>query len=371
MRNVFTLLFAMTLIGASPAIAGHDNHHITFINQTSKHLKFEIKRTGPDLHKELRSHTANYQHVNDCSGGGKLKNFEIKVKHGDKYLQKDGKDLLVHRKCGEDLYIWHANGEYHTSDKAPHVQADLSGCNENEKKSAVLFAHGFNDSQKAWGKFATHAEKKGWRVFRTSVSEDGSISKRGHMLDRYITRIAKECKIGKGKLRVVAHSMGGLDSRYIISKGLPSAKYIERIYTIATPHKGQKFAGTKAHTSDAAYDLGITQMKKFNKKYPYRDFKYDGKIVPLLAMRFRCDNDRSDSDGIVKVKRQTYDGAPYSKHIHIAKHANKTISEKCSGVTTELNRVKVLDKILRDHHDGDYVIPSDVEHDNNSQSPKP
>ena len=351
MKTKIVAAFLLCSFGASCVYADHDDHHITFINQTTKKLKFDVSITGKNKDKTLHGHTANYVHIDDCfhkkDGKQVHKNFEIKIKHYDKYLQDGKDDLVVHRKCGEDLYIWHANGKYHTSDKAPHVQADLSGCNTDEQKPAILFAHGLNDSQKAWGKFAEHAKKNGWRVFRTSVSEDGSIAKRGKMLNKYIEKIADECKIEEGSLRIVAHSMGGLDTRYIVSKKLSSAKYIERIYTLATPHKGQMFAGT-VHTSDAVHDLGITQMEEFNKKNPYKDFKVNDKTVPLLAIRFRCGN-HSNSDGVVGVNHQTYDGAPYSTHIFKARHTDGMGGAACAGTTKELDKLDVLDIILKDH----------------------
>jgi pimeloyl-ACP methyl ester carboxylesterase len=345
------VLFCMV---PNTAWSGHDDHHITFVNQTKKHLKFEVKITGHDKHKTLHSHTANYVHIDDCNGkDGKAKNFEIKIKHVlehgiDAYLKdKDGNDLTAHRKCGENLYIWHQDGEYRINDE-PHIAADLSACSADDSKPAILFAHGYNDSQKAWGKFAEHAEKKGWRVFRTSVSQDGSIAKRAHMLAIYIDKAADQCNIKDGSLRVVGHSMGGLDLRYMVgsSKHRSAAKKIERMYTISSPHQGDSLGYIASAGSDAARDLTPAHMEKYNDKHPYSDFKVDGVQVPLLALRFKC-GEQGNSDGVVGVNNQVLEGAPYTQEIYTGRHAES--AKNCVGVTPELEQTHILDMILKDN----------------------
>ena len=373
MKKILFMLFGICFCifeqGVCSGIGGQDYNYITFVNQTNHTVKFTVNiQDGWDRHdisKKLDPHTANYINVDQaeehCTDGkGHKRKFEIKIKV-DLPHRRDV-HYTAHRYCGEDLYFWHQEGEYRINTE-PHINADLSGCDKDETKPAVLFAHGFNDSQKAWAKFAKYIREneREWRVFRTSVSEDGSIAKRAHMLAKYITKAADQCNIKDRQLRVVAHSMGGLDIRYIVSNPHDSkimrdaAKKIERIYTIATPHQGQGAAGT-IHTSDAAHDLGITQMENFNKKHPYRKFD-----KPLLALRFRCsDKDiyEHEDDGVVKTFRQVYPGAPYSKKKFTARHVESSYTHaRCGDIDQELDLTDILEKILNDHREGGDNIP--------------
>ncbi|KFL33532.1 MULTISPECIES: hypothetical protein [unclassified Sulfurospirillum] len=353
-RVLIILVFMSSLCTA--VLADHDDHHITFINQTKHHLKFEVLGLK---NKSLHAHVANYVHIDDCKHDGQLKNFEIKIKHlikgaFDKNLQDaKGNDLVVHRKCGESLYIWHENGEYKISDE-PHVKADLSGCNTNASKPAILFVHGYNSRQGEFDAYAEKAENKKWRVFRTSVSQDGSIAKRADMLSKYIKKAAKECNIKNDSLRVVAHSMGGLDIRYLVgnSKYADEAKKIERIYTIATPHQGDKLGYFADIASDAGRDLTPVHMGKFNKEYPYASLKYHNKSIDIVTLRASCsgkDNGEKATDGMVAVMNQIYGDAPFSTNIHKAKHFPGAV---CVGDTAELEKTSLLDSILKDHHHG-------------------
>ena len=168
--------------GISPPLLGgnnddHDYKHITFVNQTNHDLKFGVDISWrPDKHKTVGSHEANYMSIADCYSHDKKKNLKITVKKIVDGGADEDLTVTAHRKCGENLYIWHEDGEYKINDE-PHINADLSGCDKDSTKPAISFAHGYNDSQKAWGHFARIAIDKGWRVFRTSVSQDGSIKK--------------------------------------------------------------------------------------------------------------------------------------------------------------------------------------------------
>jgi len=355
--------------GISPPLSGginddQDYKHITFVNQTTHDLKFGVDISWrPDKHKTVGSHEANYMSIADCCSDGKKKNFEItfkKIVDGD-----DDEDLTVtaHRKCGENLYIWYENDEYKINDE-PHIDADLSGCDKDSTKPAILFAHGYNDSQKAWANFAGIARDKGWRVFRTSVSQDGSIKKRARMLNAYINKAATQCNIHDGTLRVVGHSMGGLDLRYLVSyydsDDLSAAKKIERVYTIATPHQGDTLGYLASAGSDAARDLKSSHMNEFNNRNPYSDFVVDGRQIPFLAMRFYC-RITPYCDGMVGVDNQTYGKAPYSIQVYDGKHMPKAQCD--DSFVAELEQEWLIESILDDHKkiqdDGTiYTIPN-------------
>lgn len=74
-------------------------------------------------------------------------------------------------------------------------------------------------------------------VITTSVPATGSIEERAKALEKDITEKAA----GKD-VNIIAHSMGGLDSRYLISQLKPKSFKVMSLTTIATPHRGSSAA---------------------------------------------------------------------------------------------------------------------------------
>ena len=113
----------------------------------------------------------------------------------------------------------------------------------------IFFIHYFNGVVK-------HLCSKGYEVYSTKVSKTGSIAKRAGELKEAILAIpelkerldllmdpddeapSRPSTGGPdlpGGLNIIAHSMGGLDSRYMISK-LGMARCTDTLTTISTPH---------------------------------------------------------------------------------------------------------------------------------------
>ena len=78
----------------------------------------------------------------------------------------------------------------------------------------------------------------GHNVFAPSVDPLGSLDHRSEQLARAIA----EYWPGDSEISVIAHSMGGLDTRRIIAKHGPVGRRIKNIVTIATPHFGSPVA---------------------------------------------------------------------------------------------------------------------------------
>lgn len=70
-----------------------------------------------------------------------------------------------------------------------------------------------------------------------AVPPSGSIEARAARLADDIAQKAQ----GK-PVNIIAHSMGGLDSRYMISRLKPGNIEVVSLTTIATPHRGSAFA---------------------------------------------------------------------------------------------------------------------------------
>ncbi|KAI0088508.1 Alpha/Beta hydrolase protein [Irpex rosettiformis] len=79
-------------------------------------------------------------------------------------------------------------------------------------------------------------EKLGAEVIVTSVPSTGSITSRAQSLHEILTK-----QTPGRSVNFLAHSMGGLDCRYLISHIKPTAYTPVSLTTIATPHRGSPF----------------------------------------------------------------------------------------------------------------------------------
>jgi triacylglycerol lipase len=77
--------------------------------------------------------------------------------------------------------------------------------------------------------------ERGCRVFCPQVLATGSVAERAGQLRDYLLRNTE------GPVNLVAHSMGGLDARYLISH-LGMADRVRSLTTISTPHRGTYLA---------------------------------------------------------------------------------------------------------------------------------
>lgn len=90
-----------------------------------------------------------------------------------------------------------------------------------------------------WGRIPAELEKNGAVIFYGNHESASPVDKSGEELAERIKEILKET--GAEKVNIIAHSKGGLDSRYMISMcGMD--KYIASLTTINTPHRGCEFA---------------------------------------------------------------------------------------------------------------------------------
>ncbi|KAL2022015.1 hypothetical protein VTK56DRAFT_6255 [Thermocarpiscus australiensis] len=74
-------------------------------------------------------------------------------------------------------------------------------------------------------------------VITASVPPSGSIEKRAAKLAEDISAQARGRSVS-----IVAHSMGGLDARYMVSRLRPRGVDVRSLVTVATPHHGSAFA---------------------------------------------------------------------------------------------------------------------------------
>jgi triacylglycerol lipase len=117
----------------------------------------------------------------------------------------------------------------------------------------------------------------GNRVLVARLSPTGSIAARAAQLQTFLNR-----EVPGEPVHLFAHSMGGLDSRYLITK-LGLASRVLSLTTIGTPHRGTAFADwaltrcarlaklltERMHVSlQAFYDLTTDRCRAFNEQVP-------------------------------------------------------------------------------------------------------
>ncbi|PWO00652.1 alpha/beta-hydrolase, partial [Tilletiopsis washingtonensis] len=116
-------------------------------------------------------------------------------------------------------------------------------------KVPLVFAHGlFGFDQLAlgpksmplifnyWRGITEVLKERGTEVLVARVPASASIQERAEALRDVIER-----HFGGREINLIGHSMGGLDSRYLISR-LETSFTVKSLTTIATPHRGSPFA---------------------------------------------------------------------------------------------------------------------------------
>lgn len=117
---------------------------------------------------------------------------------------------------------------------------DLQIC---KTKYPILMVHGifFRDFKRFnyWGRIPSELIKNGAQIFYGNQESARPIKDNAEEIKNRILEILKET--GAKKVNIIAHSKGGLDSRYAISM-LGMDKYVASLTTINTPHRGTEFA---------------------------------------------------------------------------------------------------------------------------------
>lgn len=110
-----------------------------------------------------------------------------------------------------------------------------------QTKYPVVLIHGagFRDRNHLnyWGRIPKVLKKHGCRIFYGHQDSWATIENNAIIIKKRIEKIIEET--GAEKVNLIAHSKGGLDSRYLISS-LDMSSKIASLTTIATPHHGSK-----------------------------------------------------------------------------------------------------------------------------------
>jgi triacylglycerol lipase len=136
-----------------------------------------------------------------------------------------------------------AKREYKTENEKELVNKARQGDMICKTKYPVLLVHGvfFRDFKhfNYWGRIPEQLERNGAVIYYGGQQSALSVADSAAELAEKIRQTVGET--GCEKVNIIAHSKGGLDSRWAISN-LGCDKYVASLTTVNTPHRGCKFA---------------------------------------------------------------------------------------------------------------------------------
>lgn len=157
----------------------------------------------------------------------------------------------------------------------------------------ILMVHGvfFRDFPKFnyWGRVPDELQKNGATIFYGEHQSAAAVADSAEELADRIKDIVRET--GCDKVNVIAHSKGGLDTKYAIAK-LGMDKHIASLTTINTPHNGCEFADYLL--SKAPEGMKEKVAKAYNsalKKLGDKDPSFIAAVSDLTASACRRLND--------------------------------------------------------------------------------
>jgi len=144
--------------------------------------------------------------------------------------------------AGENWYEdaecdWYCPHSDPACDAAP-IGPDPEG---NAAKYPLVLVHGFMDKGGAFIGLEDALRADGHKVERVSLPPIAPVAVRAEALAEQVDAIL--AAHGAAKVNLIGHSMGGLDSRYLVHH-LGYADKVASVTTIATPHRGSAVADT-------------------------------------------------------------------------------------------------------------------------------
>lgn len=104
----------------------------------------------------------------------------------------------------------------------------------------VVLAHGLGGTVDSFDPAIVAAlQAEGYYVLRDSVPGVDSVAVRAKALADQLDKFVAEKKLAS--VHIIAHSMGGLDSRYLLST-LKRGRVVKSLTTLSTPHRGSPLA---------------------------------------------------------------------------------------------------------------------------------
>ena len=110
-------------------------------------------------------------------------------------------------------------------------------------KYPIILVHGIVIKDiffiKSFGRIDKNLRKNGYTVYKSNVDGFGTIENNAEILKKEIMEVIEKEKCEK--VNIIAHSKGGLDSKYMITN-LGMEDKVASLTTLCTPHKGSPIA---------------------------------------------------------------------------------------------------------------------------------
>lgn len=100
------------------------------------------------------------------------------------------------------------------------------------------------------GSISDHLRQKGFETYATNVSMASNIERRSEELRTEIRKLLSTT--GRSHVHIIAHSMGGLDARHMISNYPDMEQCVISLNTVATPHLGSYIADVALNNGGGA-----------------------------------------------------------------------------------------------------------------------
>ncbi|MFZ5985871.1 MAG: esterase/lipase family protein [Bacillota bacterium] len=119
-----------------------------------------------------------------------------------------------------------------------NIRIDSAIC-KTQYPLLMLHGVGFKDLKHInyWGRIPKELIRHGATIYYGNQEAWGTIEYNAEFLKNRVLEIVNQT--GCQKVNIIAHSKGGLDARYMISK-LEMGSYVASLTTISTPHRGSK-----------------------------------------------------------------------------------------------------------------------------------
>lgn len=190
---------------------------------------------------------------------------------------------LLYRKTGEEY-------ERELAQAALDRQRDETQPDLCATRYPLILVHGigFRDLKyfNYWGRIPGRLARYGGRVWYGHQQAWGTIERNAAALKQTILQVQRQT--GCEKVNLIAHSKGGLDARYMISR-LDMGSAVASLTTIATPHQGSQLLDLLCRLPDPVYRLITRQIDRVFAKAgdPCPDaYQASRQLSPAFCARF-------------------------------------------------------------------------------------
>lgn len=192
----------------------------------------------------------------------------------------------------------------------------------------ILMVHGvfFRDSKffNYWGRVPGELIRNGAEIYYGGQHSAASVERCGYELKAKIEEIVRTT--GCEKVNIIAHSKGGLDSRFAISC-LGMDRYVASLTTVNTPHRGCEYADfILEHAPFVFKDFLARRYNSALKKFGEKDSDFISAVTDLTAKNCSHFNDIALNSPNVfyqsigsRMKKSSSAGFPLNMSYHIVK----------------------------------------------------